>query len=108
MLVATLLGVRVGVVIGLIQAALLMFAGVSRPDLSLVETIEPVDTGRVMLVYGFGAIIGVFAVRRAERTNQYAAAGILVGMVSGAVLFALWLLEPERGAFDVAWMAAAD
>ena len=107
MLVATLLGARLGIVVGLIQAALLMFAVVSLPDLSLVETIEPVDTARVMLVYGFGAMIGVFAVRRAERTNQYAAAGILVGLVSGAVLLALWLLEPERGAFDVAWMAAA-
>ena len=65
MLVATLLGARLGIVIGLIQAVLLMFTVVSLPDLSLVETIAPVDTGRVVPVSRFGPMIGVFAVRGA-------------------------------------------
>ncbi|MEX0787092.1 MAG: HDIG domain-containing metalloprotein [Dehalococcoidia bacterium] len=107
MLIATLLGARLGIVAGLVQATLMMFAVISLPDLSLVETIEPVDAGRVFLVYGLGAVMGVYAVHRAERANQYVAAGVLVGLVAMGSLFAMWLLEPEREAFDTVWMVAA-
>ena len=107
MLVAALLETRLAIVIGLLQATLMMFAVVSLPDLSLVETIQPVDAGRVLLVYGLSSVVGVFAVHRAERLNQYVVGGVLVGAAAFAVLFALWLIDPERGAFDTVWMTAA-
>lgn len=107
MLIATLLGARLAIVIGLVQATLMMFAVISLPDLSLVDTIEPVDAGRVFLVYGLGAVMGVYAVRQAERANQYVAAGVFVGLVAMGSLFAMWLLEPEREGFDTVWMVAA-
>ena len=107
MLLATLLEARLAIVIGLLQAVLLTFAVVYLPDLSLVATIEPVDAGRVLLVYGLSSVIGAFAVQRAERPNQYVAAGVLVGGTALAALFALWLVEPERRAFDTVWMTAA-
>lgn len=107
MLVSTLLGARLAIIIGLVQAGLMMFAVISLPDLSLVETIEPLDAGRVFLVYGLGFVIGAYAVQRAERANQYAAAGVLVAGVMAGLLFALWLLEPERRASEAAWMVTA-
>lgn len=107
MLVSTLLGARLAIVIGLVQAGLMMFAVISLPDLSLVETIQPIDAGRVFFVYGLSAVIGAYAVQRAERANQYAAAGVLVGGVMAGLLFALWLLEPERSASEAGWMIAA-
>ena len=107
MLVATLLDARLALVIGLVQAALMMFAVVYLPDLSLVGTIEPVDAARVLLVYGLGGVAGVLAVQRAARANQYLLGGIVVAAVALAVLFAAWLLEPERQAFDALWMAGA-
>ncbi|OGO49786.1 MAG: hypothetical protein A2148_07335 [Chloroflexi bacterium RBG_16_68_14] len=107
MLVAALLEARLAIVIGLSQAALMMFAVVTLPDISLVAAIEPVDGARVLLVYGLSAVMGVYTVRGAERVNQYALSGVLVGAVSLAVLFALWLLEPERHALDAVWMTAA-
>lgn len=107
MLLSTLLGARLAIVIGLIQAGLMMFAVISLPDLSLVETIQPIDVGRVFFVYGLGAVIGAYAVQRADRANQYAAAGVLVGGVIAGLLFAFWLLEPERSASEAGWMIAA-
>ena len=107
MLVATLLEARFAIVLGLLQAMLLTFAVVFLPDISLVATIGSVDAVRVLLVYGLGTVVGVFAVQRAERPNQYAAGGLLVGGVALAVLISLWLLDPDRRAFDFVWMTAA-
>lgn len=107
MLIATLIEARLGVVIGLIQAALMMFAVVTLPNLSIAGTIGPIDVGRVFLVYGLGAVVGAFAVERAMRTNQYLIGGVLVSVVALGVLFALWLLGPDRKPSDALWMAAA-
>ncbi|MGB2695956.1 MAG: HDIG domain-containing metalloprotein [Dehalococcoidia bacterium] len=107
MLIATLIEARLAIVIGLAQAALMTFAVVYLPVLSLVETAEPLDAGRVLLGYGLGAVVGAYAVHRAERTNQYAASGVLVTGVVFATLMAVWLLEPERRAFDIVWMTTA-
>ena len=107
MLIATLLGGRLAIVVGLLQAALMMFAVVSLPDVSLVGTIGPLDAGRVLLVYGAGGVVGAFAVERAVRANQYVAGGALVTLVALGMLFALWVLEPERDALDAVWMTAA-
>ena len=108
MLVATLLEARLAIVVGFIQATLLMFSVVFLPDVSLVGTIQPDDAARVLLVYGLGSIAGVFMVHRAERPNQYLAGGVLVAVVALAALFAIWLLESERGGFDdIRWMTTA-
>ena len=107
MLVATLLDGRLALVIGLVQALLMTFAVVYLPELSLAGAVQPLDAGRVLLVYGLGAVIGVYAVHRAERPDQYLAGGVLVGLAVMAMLFAFWLLEPERDALDAAWMTTA-
>ena len=86
----------------------MMFAVISLPDLSLVETIQPVDVGRVFLAYGLGSVIGAYAVQRAVRANQYAAAGVLVSGVIATELFATGLLERERSGIDGAWVIGAD
>jgi putative nucleotidyltransferase with HDIG domain len=107
MLIAALLETRLAIVVALLQAALLMFVVIYLPDISLVANIEPVDVGRVLLVYGLCSLIGVVAVRRAERSNQYVLAGALVSLAVFAVLFATWLIEIEREPVDLVWMAAA-
>ncbi len=108
MLVATLLDGRLAIVVGLMQAVLMTFAVVYLPDLSLVATIEPLDAGRVLLVYGLGAVVGVLAVQRADRLNQYVVGGLLVTAAAMAALIAVWLLEPVRAFWpDLGWMALA-
>ncbi len=107
MLVATLLEARLAVLIGMVQSVLLVFVVVSMPDLSLVGTIDSLDVGRVLLFYAAGAIVGAYAVERATRSNQYVLGGALVTGASLAVLFAMWLLEPERAEIDAVWMTGA-
>jgi len=107
MLIATLLETRLAVVVAFVQATLMAFAVVSLPDLSLVGTIEPLDATRVFFVYGLGAVVGVFAVRRAERANQYLMAGLLISLATLALLFTTWLLEAERDPIEAAWITAA-
>jgi putative nucleotidyltransferase with HDIG domain len=107
MLLALLLETRLAIVIGVLQATLLTFAVIVLPDFSLVESIQAVDAGRVLLVYSLGGLVGAFAVQRAQRVNQYAAAGVLVFATSLAILFAFWVVEPEQDAIDAVWMSAA-
>ncbi len=107
MLIAALLEARLAIVIGFLQTGLAALAIIFLPDTSLVASIQPLDVGRVLAVYGLGGIVGVFAVHRAERANQYAAAGVLVGLVALAALFALWLIDTERRALDAVWMLNA-
>ena len=107
MLIAALLETRLAVVIGLVQAVLMTFVIVYLPEFSLVASIEPVDVGRVLLVYGLGAVVGVVTTYRVERANQYLLSGVLVGGTVLAALFALWLVDPQRRAFDGVWMISA-
>ncbi len=107
MLVAALVEARLAIIVGLVQAALLTFAVASLPELSLVATIGALDAERVLLFYGLGAVVGVLAVHRAERPDQYVLGGVLVGIAALATLFATWLLDEERRAFDAVWMTAA-
>ena len=55
----------------------------------------------------FTSIAGIFAVRKAERVNNYAMAGVGVGIVTFVTLLTFWLLLPDREGVDVLWMALA-
>ncbi len=107
MLVATLLEARLGIVIGLLQVLLLTFSVVYLPDTTVAASIQPVEVGRVALTYGLGMLAGVFVVQRADRLNQYVVAGVVVALVTLAALFAVWLVDPDRRAFDAVWMVTA-
>ena len=108
MLVATLLEARLAIVIAMIQAALLAFAVVMLPDIALETTVQPLDVGRVTVLYGVGAVLGVYVAHRAERLNQYLMGGFLVGATALTALFAFWLVDPERAVWpDLGWIALA-
>jgi putative nucleotidyltransferase with HDIG domain len=106
MLVAGLVAARLSLVIGLVMAALVTFAVVYQPSTTLVDAITPLDALRVLFVYGFGALIGIWAVWRAERLGQYLAGGLAVAAVVAVVLFVTWLIDTDREAQDLAWIAA--
>ncbi|MGB6896777.1 MAG: HDIG domain-containing metalloprotein, partial [Dehalococcoidia bacterium] len=104
MLVATLLEGRLAVVVVGLQALLLTFVVVYLPDVSLAATVEPLDALRVLTVYLFGGVAGVYAIYRAERLNRYLFAGLGVAAVSLAALLIGWFLDQDRQGLDVAWM----
>jgi putative nucleotidyltransferase with HDIG domain len=107
MLVATLLEARLAIAIALVQVLLLCFSVIFLPDTAITSSVQPVEIGRLALVYGLGAVAGVFAVQRADRLNQYVMGGVIVAIVMLAGLFAFWLIDPDRRALDIPWMTTA-
>jgi putative nucleotidyltransferase with HDIG domain len=107
MLIATLLDGGLAVAVAALLAVLAAFAGFSMPDARASVSAGPLESLQIVLVFLLGGLAGIFAMRRAERVNNYAMAGAAVGFVTFTVLFAFWLLSPERGADDLVWMLGA-
>jgi hypothetical protein len=107
MLIATLLDGGLAVAVTALLAVLASFAAFHLPDARNSISDDPLQALQMPLVYLFGGLAGIFAVRRAERVNDYAMAGATVGAVTFAVLFVFWLLSPERSGEDLFWMLIA-
>jgi hypothetical protein len=104
MLIATLLDAGLAVAIAGILAVLAAFAGFAMPDAYAPLASAPLDPLQMAIAYLLASGAGIFAVRRAERVNSYVVAGLAVGVVTFATLFAFWLLNSERQGVDVLWM----
>ncbi len=106
-LIAALLETDVAVVVSLVIGALIAFVSAFLPDISLVASVGPLDSMRLMLVYGVAPLVGVFLVHRADRLNRFLTAGLATGAASGALLVATWLIDGDRTNVDLAWIAFA-
>ncbi len=104
-LIAALLETDVAVVLAGVIGVLVAFVSAFLPNLSLVASVGPLDTLRLMLVYGVGPITGVFLVHNADRLNRYLTSGIAVALTSYSVLVATWFIDVDRRAGDLGWMA---
>lgn len=104
-LVAALLDTEVAVVVAALIGVLVAFISAILPDVSLVASVTPIDTLRLLLVYSLGPMIGAFIVHRADRLNRYLTAGVAVAAVSFLLLLATWLIDSGREPADLAWMA---
>jgi putative nucleotidyltransferase with HDIG domain len=107
LLVAALLNTELGVMVSAVIGALVAFISTILPDVSLVASLSPLDTFRLILVYGLAPIAGVYVVHRADRLNRYLTAGIAVAIVAYALLAATWFIDGDREVRDLAWMALA-
>ena len=105
LLIAALLDSEVAVVVSAITGMLIAFVSAILPDVSLVASVESLDTFRLLLVYGLGPIAGVYIVHRADRLNRYLTAGVAVALVSYALLLATWFIDTDRQTADLGWMA---
>jgi putative nucleotidyltransferase with HDIG domain len=106
-LIAALLETDVAAVVSLVIGALIAFVSAFLPDISLVAAIGPLDSMRLMLVYGVAPLVGVFLVHRADRLNRFLTAGLATGGASCALLVATWLIDGDRTNVDLAWIAFA-
>ncbi len=105
LLIAALLDSEVAVVVSAITGMLIAFVSAILPDVSLVASVESLDTFRLLLVYGLGPLAGVYIVHRADRLNRYLTAGLAVALVSYALLLATWFIDTDRQTADLGWMA---
>src|SRR5437667_237547 len=107
MLIATLLDGGLAVAVAALLAILAAFAGFYMPDARNSISDDPLQALQMPVAFLLGGFAGIFAVRRAERVNHYAMAGVAVGALTFAALFAFWLLSPEREGVDLFWMLIA-
>jgi putative nucleotidyltransferase with HDIG domain len=107
MIIAALLDGGLAVFLAGLLAALSTFAGFHLADARNPLAGEPFDGLQMVVSFLFGSLAGIFAVRHAERVNHYVMAGVTVGLVTFASLFAFWLLAPERAEIDLLWMLGA-
>lgn len=107
MVLAAFLEAQVAAVVAAVLAALVTFVVVYLPDVSPAVASSPLDALRAVTVYGFGGVGGALAVHRAERLNRYLLAGVLVALVSMAILVATWFLDLDREIMDLPWMGLA-
>jgi len=107
MLIATLLDGGLAVAVAALLAVLAAFAAFYLPDARNSISDDPLQALQMPIAFLMSGLAGIFAVRRAERVNHYAMAGATVGAVTFAVLFAFWLLSPEREGVDLLWMLTA-
>ena len=106
-LIAALLETDVAVVLAGVIGVLTAFISAFLPNVSLVASVGPLDTLRLMLVYGVAPLTGIFLVHRADRLNRYLTSGIAVAATSYSVLLATWFIDVDRRAEDLGWMAFA-
>jgi putative nucleotidyltransferase with HDIG domain len=106
-LIATLLDGGLAIAVAALLAVLATFAGYYMPDARSSLSSGPLDSLQMLTALLLSSLAGIFAVRKAERVNNYATAGVSVGFVTFVALFAFWLLSPDRAASDVLWMLVA-
>ncbi|MBI5289518.1 MAG: HDIG domain-containing protein [Chloroflexi bacterium] len=107
LLVAALLETDVAVVVSAVTGALVAFISTFLPDLSLVASIGVLDAFRLLGVYALAPVAGIFLVHHADRLNRYLTAGVGVAATSYALLMATWLVDNDRVAEELGWMALA-
>jgi putative nucleotidyltransferase with HDIG domain len=107
MLIATLLDAGLALFTAGLLAIVCTYAGFYMPDARQSLSTEPVLPLQMAATLFLGSAVGIFAVQKAERINNYATAGAGVGLMTIVSLFAFWLLLPDREGIDVMWMILA-
>jgi putative nucleotidyltransferase with HDIG domain len=107
MLVAALLDAGLAVVVAVVLAFLVTFAGFYQPDARSVLAGNPMEAFQMASVFTFTGLVGIYAVNRAERVNRYLLAGGAVALVSFVGLLVFWLLDPRGEVIDLAWAVLA-
>lgn len=107
MLIATLLDGGLAIAVAALLAILATFSGYYMPDARNALSSSPLDSLQMATTLLLSSFAGIFAVREAERVNNYAMAGVSVGFVTFVSLFGFWLLAPDRAGVDIVWMLTA-
>ncbi len=107
MLIAALLDAGLALFTAALLAVVAAFAGFYMPDARQSLSTGPMESLQMVTTLLLTGFVGVFAVRNAERMNNYASAGAAVGVMTIASLFTFWLLLPNKDGVDVVWMLAA-
>ncbi len=104
-LVAALLSTALGVMTGVLIAALAGFAAIALPNYPL-DPIGP-QALRPFAFFLVSSLGGVLVAARAQALAQYGLAGLAAGTTGFLVGAAFWLLDPDRATDQLGWLALA-
>ncbi len=65
------------------------------------------ETARAFLAVCAASLAGLFVAARATNLGRYLTAGFAAALAAGAALGTVWLIDPDRRAEDLAWIAGA-
>lgn len=102
MLVATLLDGGLAVLLAGMLALVSTFAAYHLPDAR--NSASSIESLQMVSALALSSLAGIYAVRNADRVNNYATAGLSVGVVTFLALFAFWLLQPGGDGVDILMM----
>ncbi|MCI0839633.1 MAG: HDIG domain-containing protein [Chloroflexi bacterium] len=104
MLIAALLDAGLALFTAALLAVVATFAGFYMPDARQSLSTGPMESLQMVTTFLLTGFVGVFAVRNAERMNNYATAGAGVGVMTIVSLFTFWLLLPDKAGIDLVWI----
>ncbi|MCH7809567.1 MAG: HDIG domain-containing protein [Chloroflexi bacterium] len=107
MLIAALLDAGLALFTAALLAVVAAFAGFYMPDARQALSTGPMESLQMVTTLMLTGFVGVFAVRNAERMNNYASAGAGVGLMTIVSLFTFWLLLPNKDGIDLVWILGA-
>ena len=100
---AVLLDLMSALFVTVVIAALAAYVAIYVPDAEL----RPLEAARMWLAVTAGSFAAVAVAAQAERLQRYLAAGFAAALAIGASLLLFWLLDGDRRAVDLLWMAGA-
>ncbi len=106
-LVSSVSAPRFGATVAVVVALYAGFIAATAPSLAgaaFTSVLEPLE---LVIAYAAGGLGGAAAMQRTERLGRFAIAGLAVGVATGAVLLAFWLLTEQRETEGLGWLALA-
>ena len=104
---AVLLDVGAALLLIIVLASVTAFATVYVPETGVPGAAAPLEAARMWLAVAAGSLAGVYFAARAERLQGYLAAGIAVALAVASALLVFWLLDADRRALELLWIAGS-
>ena len=104
---AVLLDVTTALLLTVVLASLAAFVTVYLPEAGLAAGAAQLEPARMWLAVAAASLSGLYVAARADRLQRYLVAGVASAVAAGAALTVFWMLDADRRAIDLLWMAGA-
>ncbi len=107
LVVSSISAPRFGAMVAMVVALYAGFIAATAPSLAgaaFTSALEPLE---LVIAYAAGGLAGAATMQRTDRLSRFIAAGLAVGVATGAVLLAFWLLVEQRQTEELGWLALA-
>ncbi len=104
---AVLLDIGAALLLTIVLASVAAFVTVYLPDAGVAGAAGQLEAARMWLAVAAGSLGGIYFAARADRLQRYLAAGIATALAVASALLVFWLLDADRRALDLLWIAGS-